>query len=174
MMTNEEALQELIRAFDVLANSCHMDNHRKEAFNRAYAALKAEPCEDAISKQSVLNKIEEVCFSNEQKWVDFRVSQGSNGQRDFITNFIASSPLLTPKQKRLKWTKQKTLEWIPVKDPYTELPKKDKLWITREERGYRWVDTIYYDMTEWSDYIWDVVAYAPYEEPEPYKEEDNE
>ena len=43
-------------------------------------------CEDAISRQAVLSKIKEVCFSEE--WASFRVDNGSNGQRDFLINYI--------------------------------------------------------------------------------------
>ena len=60
-----------------------------EALDMAVEALEREPCEDYKIKL-VLDKIKEVCFSNEQKWVDFRVSQGSNGQRDLIIKFIES------------------------------------------------------------------------------------
>jgi hypothetical protein len=33
------------------------------------------------------------------------------------------------------------------------------------------VDDVYWDMTEWSDDVSDVVAYMPYVEPEPYRED---
>lgn len=59
----------------------------------------AESCDDCVSREAVLDIIKEVCFSKEQKWVDFRVSHGSNGQRDLIINFIESLPPVTPKQK---------------------------------------------------------------------------
>ena len=62
-------------------------------------------------------------------------------------------------------------EWIPVNNPYTELPKKD-LWVTRSDNGNLCVDRIYYDMTEWSDFIGDVVAYMEYKEPAPFKSVD--
>ena len=62
-------------------------------------ALEQEPCEDAISRRAVLNKIKEVCFSREQEWVDFRVSQGSNGQRDFLINYIKQLPPVTQKSE---------------------------------------------------------------------------
>lgn len=58
-----------------------------------------EQCEDAVSRQAVLDKIKEVCFSKEQEWVDFRISQGSNGQRDLIINFIENLPNIHPKPK---------------------------------------------------------------------------
>ena len=63
-------------------------------------------------------------------------------------------------------------QWIPVKDPAAELPKNKQLWVTHEseEYGFRWVDTVVCDMTEWSDRISNVIAYMPYkDEPEPYK-----
>lgn len=47
-MTSEEAIKEMIRAYDVLDFSCHMDNRRKEAFNMAKAALEQEPVLDKI------------------------------------------------------------------------------------------------------------------------------
>lgn len=61
--------------------------------------LEQEPCEDCISKKAVLDKINEICFSREQESVDFRVSQGSNGQRDLIINFIENLPSVQSKPK---------------------------------------------------------------------------
>ena len=60
-------------------------------------------------------------------------------------------------------------EWIPC-DP-SELPKDKKLWVTHYNHGYRYVDELFWDMTEWSDTIEDVIAYKPYIEPEPYRED---
>lgn len=60
-----------------------------------------KPCEDAISRQAVLSKIKEVCFSEE--WVQFRVDNGSNGQRDFIINYIEQLPPATPQPKTGHW-----------------------------------------------------------------------
>lgn len=65
--------------------------------------------EDAISRQAVLYKIKEVCFSREQEWVDFRISQGSNGQRDFIIKFIEDLPSIQPKPKTEKVIKMRDL-----------------------------------------------------------------
>ena len=53
--------------------------------------------DDCISRKVVLDFINEVCFSREQKWVDFRVSQGNNGQRDLIIKFIESLSSVQPK-----------------------------------------------------------------------------
>lgn len=65
--------------------------------------LEQEPCEDCISKKAVLDKINEVCFSREQESVNFRVAQGSNGQRDLIINFIENLPSVKPKPKTGYW-----------------------------------------------------------------------
>lgn len=62
-------------------------------------------------------------------------------------------------------------QWIPINDE-TDLPKDKHLWVThRNASGYCYVDELSWDMTEWSDYIDDVVAYMEYNMPEPYEEE---
>lgn len=65
----------------------------------AIEALEQKPCEDCISRKAVLDKINEICFSREQASVDFRVAQGSNGQRDLIINFIENLPSVQSKPK---------------------------------------------------------------------------
>ena len=78
----------------------HMDLEYKGAkIDFHCKPLEQEPCEDCISRKAVLDKIKEVYFSREQEWVDFRVSQGSNGQRDLIINFIEDLPSVQPKPK---------------------------------------------------------------------------
>lgn len=65
--------------------------YRKATLIKLYELLDMiEPCEDCISRKAVLDKINEVCFSNKQEWVDFRVSYGSHGERDLIIDFIES------------------------------------------------------------------------------------
>ena len=49
-----------------------------------------ESSSDCISRAAVLSKINEVCFS--EKWLQFRVNKGSNGQRDYIINYIVDLP----------------------------------------------------------------------------------
>jgi len=56
---------------------------------------------DCISRQAVLSKIKEVCFSKE--WIQFRADYGSHGQRDFLINYIEGLPHVTPSQKRGQW-----------------------------------------------------------------------
>ena len=36
--------------------------------------------------RDILSKIEEICFS--KNWADYRISYGSNGQRDYIIHYI--------------------------------------------------------------------------------------
>lgn len=54
-MTRKEAIKEMIRAYDVLDFTSHMDNRRKEAFNMAKAALEQESILDEI-RAEILRK----------------------------------------------------------------------------------------------------------------------
>lgn len=68
-------------------------------------------------------------------------------------------------------------KWIPINDP-SELPKKH-LWITKKDVDndkLRDVDEVYWDMTEWSDDISNVVAYMEFVDttPLPYGFEESE
>jgi hypothetical protein len=99
-MTREEAINILygMRADNLNLNDLYTKD-KYDALGMAIKALEQEPCEDAISRQAVIDGIKKVCFSREQEWVDFRVSQGSYGQRDFIINFIEYLPSVQPKSK---------------------------------------------------------------------------
>ena len=59
--------------------------------------------------------------------------------------------------------------WIPCSDA-SKLPKDRTFWVTHTNGYESWVDELYWDMTEWSDRISDVVAYMPCNIPEPYRE----
>lgn len=62
--------------------------------------------------------------------------------------------------------------WIPVSDPLKELPRDRMLIVTVEPEDvvpYRYVTTVYYDMTEWSDEYAAKYATAYQNWPEPYK-----
>ena len=63
-------------------------------------------------------------------------------------------------------------EWIKISDPYTELPKADRIWVTRKEtingKDYYDTDIVSYDMTMWDSDIGNVIAYTEFIEPEPY------
>ena len=61
-------------------------------------------------------------------------------------------------------------QWIQCNP--SELPRDKGLWVTHDNGEYRYIDTVYWDMTEWTDNISDVVAYMPYIVPEPYQEKE--
>ncbi len=85
----------------------HWDRHTEKDVTRLLSLSFAysEPCKnDAISRKEVLDFIKKVCFSRKQEWVDFRVSLGSNGQRDLIIKFIES----------LSSISENPNNWIPV------------------------------------------------------------
>ena len=98
-MTREEAIYILNNLKPTNTKSSFDAYVVGKAITMAIKALEQESCADCISRQAVLDKIKEICFSKEQKWVDFRVSQGSNGQRDLIIKFIESLPSVQPKPK---------------------------------------------------------------------------
>ena len=167
-MTREEAKSIL---FDMLGDTTIIEpTEQNQAILTAIKALQKEPCEDAISKQAVLSKIKEVCFSKE--WVQFRVDNGSNGQRDFLINYIKQLPPVTPQPK-----------WIPVSE---RLPESCGMYIVTR-KIYDCPDTAPIIMSDesWFDgqntwhndnrinhergYLFDVIAWQPL--PEPYKAE---
>ena len=63
------------------------------------AKIEQQSCEDTVSREAILSKIKEVCFSKE--WVQFRIDKGSNGQRDFLIDYIEQLPPV--KQKPIKY-----------------------------------------------------------------------
>lgn len=98
-MTREEAKRRMEICRDFLANNySDMGEPNFTAFNMAIKALSQEPCDDAISRDAVLSKINEVCFSKE--WTRFRIDNGSNGQRDFLINYIEQLPPVTPQEPK--------------------------------------------------------------------------
>lgn len=81
---------------------CAEDHRQLAEWLRDYKRLlEREPCEDCISRQAILDKIKEVCFSKE--WLQFRWHNGSNGQRDFLINYIVQLPPVTPQPKMGQW-----------------------------------------------------------------------
>lgn len=56
---------------------------------------------DIVSRKAILSKIYEVCFSD--KWLQFRVDQGSRGQRNFIIDYIKNLPTIESGRKTAKW-----------------------------------------------------------------------
>lgn len=85
------------------------DKHCWKGFNNSIQTEKfreskqQESCNDSVSRQAILNKIKQVCFSKE--WIQFRVDKGSNGQRDFLINYIKQLPSTTPQPKIGHWNR---------------------------------------------------------------------
>lgn len=82
--------------------------------------LEQQSSDDCVSRQTVLDKIKEVCFSEE--WVQFRVNKGSNGQRDFLINYIEQLPSVTPTHKSgLHWIERFDNESMWLECPHCHM-----------------------------------------------------
>lgn len=114
-MTNEEALKFCDEY--LTRNIADID---KEFLKKAKEALQQEPCKYAISKKAVLYKIKEVCFS--RAWSQFRSDYGSNGQRDFLINYIEQLPPVTPQPKTGQWIERfdKSDKWYECDQCHTD------------------------------------------------------
>ena len=101
-MTREERIDWLCRLRSWVVAPPLMTAEQKskfiEALTETIKAMQIEPCEDAISRQAVLDEIDKVCFSRGRKWIEFRINNGSNGERDYIINYIKQLPSVNPPQ----------------------------------------------------------------------------
>ena len=77
----------------IRCEECEVAKSQEHLVNESGNLVK-DLVKDAISRQAVLSKIKEVCFSEE--WLQFRVDNGSNGQRDFLINYIENLLPVTP------------------------------------------------------------------------------
>lgn len=98
-MTNEEAAKELMMAYEDLKYMCYMDCGREAAFNKAREALRAEPCEDAISRQAMLNGLASIAKAKAKS----DAQKALMGRVMFFTEHL---PPVTPKPKTGKWIRQ--------------------------------------------------------------------
>lgn len=96
-MTNEEAIEVIEQDIP-----CEYDTDLIEALNMAIAALRAEPCEDAVKREAVIQAMYDLCDTGEtlkeNVWRD-------NPHIDAIIDTIENLPSATPKQKTGKWIK---------------------------------------------------------------------
>ena len=110
-MTKEQNIKDTISRTDMMDAIGHGTTYTSEELQKIITNLppvNPKSCENAINREVVLSKIKEVCFSKE--WLQFRVNNGSNGQRDFLINYIKQLPSVTQKSG-----------WIPVSEPPKEL-----------------------------------------------------
>ena len=177
-MNNEEALQILserdrIRVNIINANDAETtkyNNDSVEALSMAIAALKAEPCGDAVSLDSVIDTIEWY-RTNPQHFTE-----------DNLIEDIKGLPPVTPKQK-----------WIPVSERLPEEDGEYLLWgkiCEDDENNYCFIgeyDSCAEKFGDWREYhdsstlgfldselieYHKVLAWMPL--PEPYKEGESE
>jgi len=131
-MTREEAIKEMIRSYDVLDFSCHMDNRRKEAFNMAKVALEQEPSGETVSLEAfkqvmrerdiAIGQLKELGYGFGQKIepcddaisrqaVFEQIDQWAIGNREYLytnatyylTKRIQNIPPVTPQVKTGHW-----------------------------------------------------------------------
>ena len=151
MYNNPFMYQTLSNMIDELLEQqpCEDCKVKKEAYIQGYDygvkdwfKSKTQPCEDAISKDAVLDIVADYDLNMDQ-----------------VVKAIHALPLIKPHQ-----------EWIPVSDPLNELPKDRWLYVTTKVGC---VETLVYDMIEWSDMdiARSTIAYMDYYEPQPYEAE---
>ena len=93
-MTREEAIERLEDMYNVYYNQ--LSDEDKEAIEMAIAVLKAQHCEDAVSREAVLSR-----------YADWH---GYGYDRSYIYQFIKNLPPVTPEPRTGKWIK--TREWV--------------------------------------------------------------
>ena len=150
-----------------------------------------KPCDEYVSKQKVVDLADELmhyCSPMEERTISAMSTHDI--YYEFMRRSIAAGELLNDvcmlstvemsscsdviRKDLPPITQQPKTRWIPINDP-SELPKSGDVeyWITRKDQhGMVFVDSVYWDMTEWSDNIEGIIAYMIKDnEPEPYKEE---
>lgn len=132
-------------------------NYEQETAKMLADAFKnaVEPNPDTVNRKAVLDILENIDCSD---------GVGISALKcEVIDDVKAKVKNLPPSPSRPHG------QWIPCSDP-SEIPKDKMLWVTHDNGYERYVEVLFWDMTEWSDKVSDVVAYMPYYEPEPYKE----
>ena len=159
-MTNGEAINWIINISADIGKAEHRDLwHYEQALSEIKEMLETsqpEPCEDAVSRRRLLSDLKELIAA----WEKYPVMAEQIEGVKVAIGYAGAIPSVTPKEQR----------WIPCTDP-TKLPKNEVLWITCEICGCRVLKEISWDMTEWSDDVSGLIAYMPYVEPAPYREE---
>ena len=92
-MTNEEATDEL---FDLIVSG--ESSRRNVALRIAIEALKAESCEDCISREWLYNECLKIQCDKKERYFDI----------DDVRKLIVKAPPVTPARKKGKWVRHKT------------------------------------------------------------------
>ena len=176
-MTNEEAAKELMMAYEDLKHMCYMDCGREAAFNKACENLKAEPCEDAVKRESVLNTLDTMDKAlDENRTVE--------DYKELLKECYKELLPVTPKQR-----------WIPVseklpndRDWYLGIFKEpDTGWVnllpficdyvgreTKATTKEYWILRGFTDIDEHIDYYFNLECVAWMPLPAPYKKGESE
>lgn len=85
-MTREEAIEAL--KHDI--HNARVSGHQTEQYDMAIKALEQEPCDDAISRQAVMD-----CF---KKWQSYMATRLFDFEKE-----LKSLPSVTPQQKVWRW-----------------------------------------------------------------------
>jgi len=161
-MTNEEAIF-IIEHRDSIMDYCE-SKQLGEALDMAIAALKAEPCGDAVSREAMLNGLASIAKAKAK-------SDAQKSLMGRIMFFTEQLPPVTPKQR-----------WIPVSE---RLPENRNLVLvtTYWHETYQVMVGSYWGNGVWWCAPWNntsrehlkmlnAVAWMPL--PEPYKEGESE
>lgn len=151
-MTREEAIK-LLRNWDGVYIGYSSDEV-EEALDMAIKALSQEPCEDVVSRQAVINAIENDCMRGGlgSCFACYNDAQAFRGE-------IEKLPSVT----------QKSGKWIPVSE---RLPKSDGYYIVTENSGR--VCTYVFHKEGNSEEYWKRCAIAWMPLPEPYEPQESE
>ena len=128
-------------------------------YNHGYAQAKRDLlCEDCVSRTELLARID----AERKHLLDLKMDGAEHIIVHHARRIIEDMLSVTTKA-----------EWIPCSDPLNELPKDRMLYVTTK---WEYVETLYWDMTEWSDgsIARNTIAYMDYYEPEPYTESNKE
>lgn len=100
-MTNDEAIAYFKRHIDLYC----VDGICREAEETAIRALEQQPCDDAISRQAVLDRIRESIETYHNQYTTDMLNMWG-----LFTQFIKEMPPVTPQQKYGKWIKHPEIE----------------------------------------------------------------
>lgn len=112
----EDKLKDIALDFQAKINNELL--RENEQLKQRIEALQPDHYGDCISREKVLKVIETVCFSD--AWRKFRADHGSNGERDYIINYIKQMPSTQPEQTIIRckdcdeWHRGKTYMGLDI------------------------------------------------------------